>query len=80
MAGGEWMMRWGWTMWTERGEMDRCRGRGGAKGNGPCHAVKWRTSGRGEDSMEGDTTGRGAPHQYHTILDPPPPPLLKEEW
>jgi hypothetical protein len=50
-------------------------GRGGAKGNGPCHAVKWRIDGRGENDTKGDTIGRGP--EYHTIPDPPP--LLKEE-
>jgi hypothetical protein len=34
-------------------------GRGGAKGNGPCHAVKWGTDGRGENGTEGDMIGGG---------------------
>jgi hypothetical protein len=50
----------------------------GPKWNGPHHAVKWRTNGRGESGTEGDTIGMG-PH-VNTTPFRTPPPLLKGEW
>jgi hypothetical protein len=56
------------------------RGRGGVKGSGTCHVDKWRTYGRGEDGIGGDTIGGGPHDNTIPFRTPPAPPLLKAKW